>query len=944
MLGRMRRAQKQMTDPKLTDNARTVLEKRYLWRDDEGKIVETPAELFARVAKAIAQPEKRERGKWEARFLDFMVKGRFIPNTPTLINAGRKKGQLSACFVLPVEDSLDSIFDTLKGAAKIHQSGGGTGFAFSRLRPEGSIVRSTHGVASGPVSFIKIYDISTETIKQGGARRGANMAILRVDHPDIETFIDSKRDFRSILNFNISVGATAEFMTAVERGAEFALRDPVSGNEVRKINARALFDRMVQAAWECGDPGLVFLDRINLFNPTPQVGEMESTNPCVTGDTRIWVEGKGLLPIRECVGKHPRVSTQHAEGQGFRGVTQVVRTGIKPVFRLKTYEGYELRLTADHRVRTENGDVPACDLEAGDRVQLLKVENPRVDQDSIASRQGEAVGWLVGDGHFTQHEEGKPTVVLSFYGEDKREAAPRVLRTVTEWIGDDRIGLNAVESRDMEYVRSQRLLFALKEFGVDAECKKSIPEVIWRGSTELVSGFLRGLFSADGSFQGTLEKGLSVRLASSEEALLRDTQLLLLRLGVKSALYRNRRKAGARMMPDSRGEPREYHCAAQHELVISKGSLRTFASSVGFMIRRKQDQLESAIASYRRGPYKDVFFATVEELVPEGEEEVFDLSEPDTRHFHANGLLVHNCGEQPLLPYESCNLGSLNLGAYYDAGKGFAWELYRDDIHLATRFLDNVIDCNEFPLAECRKITLRNRKIGLGVMGFADLLLMMGLPYDSAEARRWGERLMAFLDREAKTASRELAVKRGPFPNWKGSFWQKLGYKPMRNATVSTVAPTGTISIIAGCSSGIEPIFAGIFYRNVLSGSRLREVHPAVARVLKERGKDATALSEDRIGEAVGRAWSPAQSVPVEAHVRMQALFQRHSDSSVSKTINLPKSASVQDVANAYLLAYRLGCKGITVYRDGSRPEQVLEREDPAEASSVAEAPSCPSC
>lgn len=577
----MRRPRSQSVQPNLTDNARTVLEKRYLWRDDEGKIVETPEALFARVAQAISKPEKRDRSRWEARFLEMMLRSRFMPNTPTLINAGRKKGQLSACFVLPVEDSLDSIFDTLKGAAKIHQSGGGTGFAFSRLRPAGSVVRSTHGVASGPVSFIKIYDVSTETIKQGGARRGANMAILRADHPDIEAFIDSKRDFRSILNFNISVGATADFMSAVEKGLPFALKDPDSGNVVREVPARALFDRLVQAAWECGDPGLIFLDRINVFNPTPQVGEMESTNPC---------------------------------------------------------------------------------------------------------------------------------------------------------------------------------------------------------------------------------------------------------------------------------------------------------------------------------------------------------------------------GEQPLLPYESCNLGSLNLGAYFTAEKSFDWKLYREDIHVAVRFLDNVIDCNEFPLAECRKITLRNRKIGLGVMGFADLLLMRGLAYDSPEARQWGEKLMAFLDREAKAASRELAAKRGAFPNWKGSLWQRLGYKPLRNATVSTVAPTGTISIIAGCSSGIEPIFSGIFYRNVLSGERLREVHPAVERVLRARGADAGALTEERIAEALGNAWSPAQSVAVEAHVRMQAVFQRHSDSSVSKTINLPKNATIKNVAEAYLLAYRLGCKGITIYRDGSRPEQVLERADSAETSSVGEAPSCPSC
>lgn len=566
---------------KLTENAKTVLESRYLWRNAEGRIIETPSELFERVARVIASVEKRERPMWEARFLEFMLACRFMPNTPTLINAGRKKGQLAACFVLPIEDSLDGIFDTLKGAAKIHQSGGGTGFSFTKLRPARSLVQSTQGSASGPVSFIQIYDVATETIKQGGARRGANMAILNVDHPDIEHFVDSKRDFRSILNFNISVGMTAEFMNAVMAGQEAPLRDPSSGRVVQRVSARKLFDRMAQAAWECGDPGLVFLDRINRFNPTPNVGTMESTNPC---------------------------------------------------------------------------------------------------------------------------------------------------------------------------------------------------------------------------------------------------------------------------------------------------------------------------------------------------------------------------GEQPLLPYESCNLGSLNLGAYFDLKHGFNWSVFSKDVRLATRFLDNVIECTVFPLPECRKITLRNRKIGLGVMGFADLLLMLGLPYDSDEARDWGERIMSVLDREAKIASRELALARGAFPNWKGSLWERLGYKPMRNATLSTVAPTGTISIIAGCSSGIEPIFSGVFYRNVLSGKRLREVHPAVARILRTKGEDAQVVTEERLATLLGPAWSPAQNVSVSGHVRMQARFQRHSDSSVSKTINLPNRAKVEDVAEAYLQAYQLGCKGITIYRDGSRPAQVLERANPAESSSVGEAPTCPSC
>lgn len=562
--------------PEITENARTVLAKRYLHRDLQGRTVETPADLFERVAVAVAAGESRSRRQWADRFYELMASLKFLPNSPTLMNAGRPDGQLSACYVLPIEDSLDSIFETLKDAAKIHQSGGGTGFSFSRLRPSGSIVRSSQGVASGPVSFIRIFDVATETIKQGGARRGANMAVLRVDHPDIVEFIDSKRDHRSILNFNLSVGATDEFMKAVLRDDDFTLRNPVTQKPVKKVSAKELFDRIAQAAWECGDPGMIFLDRVNASNPTPQIGEIESTNPC---------------------------------------------------------------------------------------------------------------------------------------------------------------------------------------------------------------------------------------------------------------------------------------------------------------------------------------------------------------------------GEQPLLPYESCNLGSLNVHAYWK-GEGFDWDGFGKDIRTAMRFLDNVIDVNCFPVEETRKITLRNRKVGLGIMGFADLLLEMGIPYDSKDALDFGDQLMSFLNREAKVASAELAKEKGAFPNWKGSLWHKLGYPKLRNATVSTVAPTGTISIIAGASSGIEPIFAGLYYRNVLSGERLLEVHPVVQQLLLKRGKSFIEMREEELGEWLGAAWSPARQVSVEAHVRMQAVFQRHSDNAVSKTINLPREAKVSEIAHAYRLAYELGCKGITVYRDGSRPAQVLE---PA-GGKQAEAPVCVTC
>jgi ribonucleoside-diphosphate reductase alpha chain len=526
-----------------------------------GSAVETPRQLFERVASAVALVEKpRVREQFRDRFFESMFTGSFLPNSPTLMNAGKPEGQLSACFVLPISDSLESIFETLKQSAIIHQSGGGTGFSFSKVRPKGSLVRSTHGIASGPVSFIRIFDTATETVKQGGVRRGANMAVLRVDHPDVFEFVDSKRDLRSIGNFNISIGITEAFMEAVRTRSSFNLRSPQDGRIVREVDASELMERIVSSAWSCGDPGLLFLDRINLFNPTPVHGPMEATNPC---------------------------------------------------------------------------------------------------------------------------------------------------------------------------------------------------------------------------------------------------------------------------------------------------------------------------------------------------------------------------GEQPLLAYESCNLGSINLSKF-QLGSTVDWDALGCMVDTAVRFLDNVVDANHYPVEACRRLTHSNRKIGLGVMGFADLLLGLGISYDSDQARSLGETVMSFIDRRGKSASMALAKQRGPFARFSSSMWARLGFPEMRNATVSTVAPTGTISMIAGCSSGIEPIFAASFERHVLDGKVLNEVHPSVERAFRAAGGSGT-LTGARLRSVLGDAWRTARDLSVDAHIRMQAVFQRHCDSAVSKTINLPESATHEDVRRAYLQAYALGCKGITVYRDQSRPAQVLQ-------------------
>ena len=941
----------------LSPNAVTVLEKRYLIKDESGQPAEGPEDLFWRVATTVAAPDAKYGASKGAvtelarAFYDMMAKRIFMPNSPTLMNAGRPLGQLSACFVLPVDDTLSNgesgIYDTLRAMALVHQSGGGTGFSFSRLRARNDIVRSTMGVASGPVSFMSLYDSSTDVVKQGGTRRGANMGILRVDHPDILDFIDCKSDITKITNFNISVAITDAFMAALAADGEYELIDPRNKVVTGTMKASVIWRKIVHGAWKTGEPGVFFIDRANHYNPVPHLGSYEATNPCVTADTLVYT-ADGIYPIGELAEQQTAraVTLDSRFSAGSLGPAGVpFTTGTKMVYRVKTVEGYEVRVTGDHRFMTARGWVAAQDLAKGDAIHVLNQKGGFGPEGTEA--EGRVLGWLVADGHITG--ESGHGAVLGFWDND-RELAPEFARDVNELLRQDPanarhpVGVVDIESRRMATVSSTRLRdFLAAKHGVTAETKTAgVPLSVLRASEAQQRGFLQALFTADGHVSGHPDKGVSVRLTSISLPLLRDVQRMLLNFGIGSRIYAERHAAR-----DVEFRGVAYACEADHDLVIGRDNVVRFADEIGFLGTTKRNALHSRLGEYgNRGPYRERFTARFLSLEPVGEEAVYDLNEPVTHSFVANGFVVHNCGEQPLLPYDVCNLGSINLGAMVTREGDIDWEHLRRAVQLSTHFLENVIDANNYPLPEITSLAQRIRRIGLGVMGLADLFIRVGVPYDSEEAVNLGRELQQFVDDEAKNESERLATLRGVFPEWERSIWgpdatcardaegdRVRPMRKLRNCNVTTVAPTGTISIIAGCSSGIEPLFAVAFMRNQAS-VLMPDVNDDFVAIAKREGWHSDDLMR-RIAEyghinfeevpvRWQRTFVTANQIAPEWHIRMQAAFQEHNDSAISKTCNFAHDATEEYVEQIYRLAYDLNCKGVTVYRDGSRDMQVL--------------------
>lgn len=720
-----------------------ILEKRYLVKNEDGTLSEDPEGMFRRVAKAVASVELSYTedlelvAELEESFFDIMQKGLFMPNTPTLMNAGRPLGQLSACFVLPIEDSMESIFDGVKNAALIHKSGGGTGFAFNKIRPKGDYVSSTGGTASGPISFMKIYNAATGEVKQGRARRGANMGILNDSHPDIEEFITCKTIEGEMTNFNISVGISNKFIQAVRDNAEYALINPRTGKVVRMVKAAELFDKICKQAWLNGEPGVIFFDKINEKNPLPET-IIDATNPCITGDSLIQVRNDDWsitnTPIKTLVGKN-------------------------------------------------NFHVLAYSIEK-ERIMIGKVLNV----------------WKSGR---------KPVYKITYK---------------------------------------------------------------WKEKSKLKIGSIK---------------------ATADHKI---------------------------MMNGGRGFKKGQYVACEN---LVPGDL---------------------IMSF---PLKNVKEITSIKYV--GEEDVFDMTVEKYHNFAVNGIFVKNCGEQPLLPYESCNLGSINLAKMVFAGKDgkpqVNYGLISFVVKIAVRFLDNIIDANSYPLQQIKEMTLRSRKIGLGIMGLADMLLQLGIPYDSKEGLETAALVMQKISLVARATSYELGKEKGSFPDFSKSKYVK-NYSAMRNATATTIAPTGTISLIVSASASGEPIPFLVYQTKVIGSggvdfdiiNSIFETHlknkvkdnqtefDRIINLVVENGGSIRGLKE--FSKEEQELFVTASDISPEYHVRMQAVLQSFTDNAVSKTLNLPNSTTVEEIKQIYLQAYDLGCKGVTAYRIGSRQEEVMSVKD----------------
>jgi ribonucleoside-diphosphate reductase alpha chain len=831
-----------------------LLDGEIVTRDVEhvDKPLETdPGQMMDRVAAGIAaaEPTPELQAAWTERFRWLLDDWKFVPAGRILAAAGTDQ-ELTYynCYVIPSpRDSRGGIIETLGRMTEIMSRGGGVGINISTLRPHHSYVKGVNGRSSGAVSWGALYSFVTGLIEQGGSRRGALMIILNDWHPDVFDFINAKRTMGQITNANISVNVSDKLMEAIKVDGDWDLMFPdttvsdydeawegdldkwiASGRKTihyRTVKAREVWNAIIESAWASAEPGVWFGERSNKMSNSWFFNPLICTNPCVTGDTLVYT-ADGIVRAEELFDTEQHVDAvvdgRFGHAQVAASASRVFLTGRKQVYRLQTKEGYFVRATGDHRIMTSRGWVELQALEPGDKVNILNRKGGFGVEGSL--ELGRVLGWTVGDGTIKSDE-----VVLSFFGEETQELAPvfsqYVNTLVSPLTANNRtytVGVAAIAGRDEARVGSTRLRSIAQEYGL-TETKHRVPEGVFKGSEDMQRGFLQALFTADGSFQDGGEKGASVRLAANHLVLLEGVQQLLLNFGIASRIYRNRRTAGYRQMPNSNRELKAYWCEAQHELVISKRNMNVFADEIGFLMAYKQQKLESYMSRGKRGTYGEGFIATVESVTEDGVEDVFDLTEPLTHSFVANGLVVHNCGEQSLGAWSVCNLGALNLSRFYDAARNDVdWDALDVATRYATRFLDNVIDSTPYFFDENRDQQLGERRVGLNNMGLAELMIRLGIRYGSEESVEFIDKLYSFMTRAAYETSVELAREKGSFPRFEADKFLQSGFMQslpkdiqesvreggIRNVTLLTQAPTGCVApdTLVSTSTGLRPI------------------------------------------------------------------------------------------------------------------------------------------
>lgn len=955
---------------KLTGISQKVFLDRYALKDETGNPVEkTPDEMWRRIAKAVAKVEKKEvQKKWEKDFYKAMEDFKYVPGGRILAGAGTGfEVTFYNCFVIPSpKDARGGIIDTLKQMVEIMAHGGGVGINLSSLRPSGSRVKKVNGFSSGPCNWAELFSLATkDIIQQGGTRRGALMLMLWDWHPDLEQFITVKQDLSRINGANLSLCVSDKFMEAVKKDEDWPLVFPdVSDPEydakwdgdlevwqglgkkviVHKIvKARKIWDLIAEAAWRSAEPGVVFMERYNKMHNNYYWNRINCVNPCVTGETLVTTTN-GLQSMKNL----------YTKGLPFRVVvngkdhlsTAVKLTGVKPVYKLTTKEGYELRLTTDHQVFTPSGKKEAGELALGDKI-LLATGGFFGSRGS--REEGLVLGWLVGDGSVK-----KDVATLYFYHHEKVELAPQFASMVGTMVEGEQLAPRTypikaqyVEKENKAVVESVRLFRIAERYGLHHQDKYHVPSAIFEASEELQRGFLQGLFSSDGMVIGTREKGISVRLTSVSNSLLISVQRLLLNFGIFSKIYLNRRQEGNRMLPDGKGGSKEYHCQAYHELVISKTSLLTFAALIGFLQEKKQEKLRSLLALYHRGPYQESHTATFLALEEDGIEEVFDITVAEVHQFVANGLVISNCGEEGLPPWGVCNLGSINLstlvkGHSVDKKGKFDYAELKKIVRTVVRFQDNVVDMDPYIFEGIRKTQLEGeRRIGLGTMGLGDTLIKLHLRYGSPDALKFVEKVYKLICNEAYRTSIEIGKEKGSFAKLDKELFVKSGFiktlpedirsgikrDGIRNSVILMQAPTGSTSLMANTTSGIEPVYEFEFIRRDRLGKHI------IRHYLYDEWY-AKHQKEIESGMVKRPDWFiSANDLSPEDHVRVQGVIQKYVDASISKTVNAPITHTVEDVKRTYTLAYELGLKGIAYMREGSRAGVLERKSDSAKVS-----------